>query len=124
LILLHYPDGGYVPKPWHGTLLVVVLVVGCFTFNVFLAKYMPIVEGIVFIIHVCGLFAVAIPLWVYSPHKSAYGVFTEFTNNGGWPSISMSFMVGLLPTSVSLTGMDCVVHMGELLFFASGKKAC
>lgn len=75
-------------------------------------------------IHIAGLFGLAIPLLVMSRSRtpdlqlrSAYEVFTDFNtgNGGGWPSTGMSFMVGLLPVSVSLVGMDCIVHMGEFL---------
>jgi amino acid transporter len=112
LIILHRPDSTYVPEPWHGTLLVIALIISCFVFNTLLAKQLPTVEGLVFIIHVCGLFALAIPLWALSPRKPAHQVFTEFSNGGGWPSMGVAFMVGWLPISASLGGIDCVVHMG------------
>lgn len=116
LIILHHPDGTYNPEPWHGTLLVIALILGCFVFNTLFAKQLPMVEGLVFIIHVCGLFALAIPLWALSsgPRKSAHQVFTEFSNGGGWPNVGVAFMVGWLPISASLGGIDCVVHMGNV----------
>lgn len=111
IITLHHPD--YIPEAWHGTLLVIALILAAFVFNVFFATQLPVVQGLVFVIHVCGLFAIAVPLWVLSPRKPANEVFTEFTNNGGWSSMGLSFMVGFLPISASLGGIDCVVHMGE-----------
>ncbi|KAF2729355.1 putative GABA permease [Polyplosphaeria fusca] len=112
LIVLHHPDT-YVFERWHTTLLVFATILGAYVFNTVLAKKLPLVEGLVLLIHVCGLFAVTIPLWALSPRKSSHAVFTEFTNNGGWPTMGLSFMVGLLPVSGSLAGIDCVVHMAE-----------
>ncbi|KAF2178955.1 putative GABA permease [Zopfia rhizophila CBS 207.26] len=112
LIILYEPET-YVFERWHTTLLVIAIICGSFLFNTVLATRLPLVEGVVLLIHVCGLFAVAIPLWALAPRKSAHAVFTEFTNNGGWSSMGLSFMVGLLPISGSLGGIDCVVHMAE-----------
>lgn len=89
------------------------LVIAAFFFNSVLAKRLPLVEGLVLLVHVCGVFAIMIPLWALSPRKSAHQVFTEFTNNGGWPSTGVSFMVGLTSITGSMAGIDSVVHMGQ-----------
>jgi amino acid transporter len=111
LIILHYPDT-YAYEAWHGTLLVIAIILASFVFNSVLATRLPLVEGVVLLIHVCGLFAIVIPLCVLSPRKSADAVFTEFSNVGGWSSTGVAFMVGLLPLSASVGGIDCMVHMG------------
>ncbi|ERF69373.1 hypothetical protein EPUS_08645 [Endocarpon pusillum Z07020] len=104
----------YEPQPWHGTLIVIA--VGCFVvgFNTCLAKKLPFVEGILLMLHVVGLFAIIIPLWVLAPRNNTKAVFTEFTNNGGWPTEGVSFMVGLLPLVISVLGFDSTVHMSPL----------
>ena len=101
----------YEAQPWHGTLIVIG--VGCFTvfFNTFLAKRLPFVEGMMLILHVMGLFAIMIPLWVLAPRNNSKAVFTQFINNGGWPTEGLSFMVGLPPLVVSILGFDSSVHM-------------
>ncbi|KAF7508647.1 hypothetical protein GJ744_009039 [Endocarpon pusillum] len=103
----------YEPQPWHGTLMVIA--VGCFTvgFNTFLAKKLPFVEGMLLILHVAGLFAIIIPLWVLAPRNNTKAVFTEFTNNGGWSTKGVSFMMILTPLVLSILGFDSVVHMSE-----------
>lgn len=90
-----------------------VIAVGFFTvfFNTFLAKRLPFVEGMMLILHVVGVFAIMIPLWVLAPRNNSKAVFTEFTNNGGWPTDGVSFMVGLNAIVVSLLGFDSSVHM-------------
>lgn len=103
----------YEPQPWHGTLIVIAVV--CFTvsFNTFLAKRLPLVEGMMLMLHVVGLFAVMIPLWILAPRNNSKAVFTEFINKGGWPTDGVSFMILLNPLVVSLLGFDSCVHMGQ-----------
>lgn len=123
LIVLHHPDGSYISEPWHGTLLMIAIILGCFVFNIFLAKQLPMIEGLVFLVHVAGLIVIVVPLWAMNRRwKSAEAVFTEFANGGGWPSVGVSFLVGLLPVSASLGGIDCVVHMGESIISPVGTK--
>lgn len=111
LIVLNRPT--YVPERWHGTLIVWAIVTFCVFFNTYLAKRLPAVEGFVLIIHVMGLFAVAITLWLLSPRSRASDALLTFTNGGGWPSMGLSAMIGLLTPMNSLLGFDCIVHMCE-----------
>ncbi len=69
LIILNHPT--YVAERWHGTLIVWAIVMFCVVFNFLLAKKLPAIEGIVLIIHLMGLFAIAVPLWVLSPRLRA-----------------------------------------------------
>ncbi|KAF7503562.1 hypothetical protein GJ744_003635 [Endocarpon pusillum] len=111
LITLNVPS--YEPQPWHGTLFVIAVGFLTVFFNTFLAKRLPFVEGIMLILHVVGIFPIMIPLWVLAPRNNSRAVFTEFTNNGGWPTDGVSFMVGLNAIVVSLLGFDSSVHMSE-----------
>lgn len=92
LLVLNKPD--YVFENWHGTLLVIAITAFCIIFNTFLAKKLPMVEGLILIVHVLGFFAVLIPLWVLGPRGDPKQVFTEFLNLGGWQTDGLSFMVG------------------------------
>lgn len=105
----------YEPQPWHGTLMVIGVV--CFTvfFNTFLAQKLPIVEAALLMLHIVGLFAIIIPLWILAPRNNSKAVFTEFMNLGGWPTDGVSFMVLLNPLVVSLLGFDSCVHMGKFV---------
>ncbi|PIB01044.1 Choline transport protein [Cercospora beticola] len=111
LIILN--NDSYVPERWHGTLLVIAVAAFAVLFNTVLAKKLPMVEGLLLILHVLGLFAIIIVLWVLAPTANAKDVFTQFTNAGGWNSNGTSFMVGLLTPIISLIGFDCAVHMAE-----------
>lgn len=117
LVALNNPD--YIPEGWHGTLLVIAVTAFCIIFNTFLAKRLPMVEGLVLIVHILGFFAVLIPLWVLAPRASASDVFTTLLNLGGWSTTGLAFMVGLLSPVYTLIGADSAVHMSEEIHDAS-----
>jgi len=117
--LLILNDPTYIPENWHGTLLVIALTAFCIIFNTFLAKKLPMVEGMVLIVHLLGFFAVLVPLWVLAPRSSPKDVFTGFSNFGGWSSTGLAFMVGLLAPVYTLIGADSAVHMSEEIKDAS-----
>ncbi|KAL3452446.1 amino acid/polyamine transporter I [Aspergillus insuetus] len=117
LIVLN--DVNYVFEAWHGTLLVIAITTFSILFNTFLAKNLPMVEALILIIHVVGLFAIIIPLWVLAPRNNAKAVFTEFNNGGGWNSAGTATLVGFSTTITSMIGYDCSVHMCEEIKDAS-----
>lgn len=80
-------------------------------FNTFLAKKLPLVEGLILVLHILGLFAIIIPLWILAPRNNAAAAFTQFTNSGGWSTTGTSVMVGLLTSLSALLGFDSAVHM-------------
>jgi amino acid transporter len=109
LIVLNNPNYDF--QRWHGTLLVIAITLFSIIFNTFLAKRLPFVEVLILILHVCGLFAIVIPLWVLAPRRSAKQVFTEFNNVGAWNSAGTATLVGFSTTITALIGYDCAVHM-------------
>lgn len=109
LIVLN--DVNYVFQSWHGTLLVIAITTFSIFFNTFLAKKLPMVEALILILHIVGLFAIIIPLWVLAPRASAYDVFTQFNDAGGWNSYGTSTLVGFSTTITAMIGYDCAVHM-------------
>jgi hypothetical protein len=92
-------------------MLVIAIAVLCVTFNTFLAKKLPIVEGIILVIYVVDFSAIIIPLWVLAPRANAHDIFIQFTYAGGWSSTGTSFMVGLSGTTSAVCSYDCPVHM-------------
>jgi len=110
LFILNLPN--YNPKNWHGTLLVIAISVMAMIFNTILARRLPLIEGLLVILHLIGIVLV-IPLWVYSPLRSDGTMFVDFYNGGGWSTTGVSAMVGMLSVIVSMSGLDCSVHMAE-----------
>lgn len=96
---------------WHGTLLTIAAIAFSIIFNTLLAAHLPLIECVVLIVHVLGLFAIIIPLWVLAPRQTARAALLEFSNNGGWPTTGISAMIGLTTPLTALIGYDCSVHM-------------
>ena len=114
--LLLINDPSYVFERWHGTLLIIGITTLTMLFNTFFAKKLPLIEGVTLLVHVCGFFAIIIPLWTLAPEKTpARVVFTEFQNNGGWPNLGLSCLVGITGPVYTLIGSDSAVHMGRSL---------
>ena len=117
LIALNYPD--YHWHAYHGTLLTIAVIVFSIAFNTVFAAKLPFVEGCVLFLHFCGFFAIIIPLWVLGPRAPAHDTLLVFQNNGGWPTIGLSSMIGLTTPFSVLVGYDCSVHMSEEIRDAS-----
>lgn len=116
--LIALNDENYPFKPWHATLLTIGAITFAIVFNTVLAVKLPLIEGIVLILHLAGFFAVIIPLWVMAP-RAPSSALIEFSNNGGWPTTGLSAMIGLTAPLTALIGYDCSVHMSEEIQDAS-----
>ncbi|KAF2502800.1 amino acid transporter [Lophium mytilinum] len=117
LIILNNPS--YFPERWHGTLLVIAIATFSIVFNTVLARKLPLIEGAVLILHICGFFAILIVLWVLAPRSKASDVFGVFQDNGGWGNVGLSCLVGQLAPVFGLLGSDSATHMSEELRNAS-----
>ena len=114
--LITLNNSSYVPQQWHGTLLVIAVVLFAIVFNTSMAKQLPIVEIVILVIHIVGLFAIIIPLLVMAPEKNSGKVaLLDFYNGGNWPTVGLATMIGLLTPLGSMLGFDCAVHMGRYL---------
>ena len=113
LITLNNPDYDF--QRWHGTLLAFAIAGFAVIFNTFLAKQLPLIEGLILLVHVFGFFCVLIPLWVLAPRSDAKSVFTNFSDGGGWGSLGGSTLIGITGGILPLLGADAAVHMSEEL---------
>lgn len=113
LIALNVQD--YVWERYHATLLTIAIITFSIVFNTVLAVRLPLIEGIVLILHVAGLFAIIIPLWVTAPRGNAHDTLLLFTDNGGWGNKGLAAMIGSTSIVGLLVGYDCSVHMCKLL---------
>ena len=113
LIALNNPD--YVYQSWHGTLLTIAIIVFSIAFNTILAVRLPLLEGIVLVIHIFGLFAIIVPLWVLAPRGTAKDVLLTFTDNGNWGNTGLASMIGVVTPIGLLIGYDCSVHLCKFI---------
>lgn len=106
LIALNLPT--YTIKGWQTTLLVIAIIFFSTSFNTILASKLPYIEGMLLVLHVAGLFAVIIPLWVMGPRGNTHDVIFGWANDGGWSKgvsamIGLPFLFGILYVSPSLS---------------------
>ncbi|KAJ9632791.1 hypothetical protein H2204_007666 [Knufia peltigerae] len=118
LIILNNPDT-YTPQRWHGTLMAICVSSCVAIFNIFLAKHLPLVEGIILVLHLAGFVAVMVPLWVMAPRSPSSQVWTSFLDGGDWGSVGLACMVGIITSAGALMGGDAAAHMAEELKNAS-----
>lgn len=111
MVSIYHP--GYVEQRWHESLLMIGIgVIGTFM-NTFGAKRLPILEGIVLVVHIFGFFCIIVPLWVLAPKADASDVFGTFSNFGGWPTIGTACYVGTITATGSFAGSDAAAHLAE-----------
>ncbi|OOO06302.1 hypothetical protein OAory_01019630 [Aspergillus oryzae] len=118
VIAINYPDS-YTYEPWHVTLLVIAVAVVALMFNTFLAQKLPLIEGVILIVHCFGFFGILIPLWVLSPSVAPSEVFGSIEDRGDWGSNGLSCLVGLVGPIYALIGPDSAVHTSEEIQDAS-----
>lgn len=103
--LITLNDVEYSPTRWQGTLFVIASVIWVAAFNVFVSRQLPLAESIFVAVHVLAYFPVILTLLLLSPKQSSAAVFTDFRDNGaGWPSPSLSVMVGQVSTMFVVLG--------------------
>ncbi|KAJ5810034.1 uncharacterized protein N7503_002252 [Penicillium pulvis] len=118
IVAINYPDS-YTYQPYHVTLIVIAVAIVAILFNTFLAQKLPMIEGIILIVHVFGFFGILIPLWVLSPTVPPSEVFGSIEDRGGWGNNGLSCLVGLIGPIYALIGPDSAVHMSEEIRDAS-----
>lgn len=98
-------NANYTPLAWQKTLLLWASIAFAVFVNTVVSSALPKIEGLVLILHVLGFFAILIPLVYLSPHGSAREVFTVFSNEGGWPTQGLAFMLGMIASVFNFLGM-------------------
>lgn len=102
LIVLNNPT--YRFERWHGTLLFWAVLLLAIIINTVLNSLLPKFEVLVFLIHTLGFFAILIPLVHLAPHGNTSDVFELFRNGGGWPTMGLSFFIGLIGNVFAFLG--------------------
>lgn len=111
--LITLNNASYVPQNWHAVLLTIAVVSIAVLFNTFFVRKLPLVEGLVLVLHIFGFFGILIPLWIFAPHAPSKEVWTGFEQEMGWPSMGVACLVGLTTPIYALIGPDAAVHMAE-----------
>ncbi|TLD07988.1 hypothetical protein E2P81_ATG10597 [Venturia nashicola] len=111
MVSIYHPE--YAMQNWHQSLLMIGIGVLGTLMNTYGAKHLPVLEGIVLIVHIFGFFCIIIPLWVLAPKAPASEVFGTFSNFGGWSTVGAACFVGSITATGSFAGSDAAVHLSE-----------
>jgi choline transport protein len=105
----------YIPKPYQTVLLTILLCALSPIFNTLLARKLPAMEGVVFIIYMLSFVVFIVVLLAMGPHTTAKEVFTHFEDNANWGSIGTACFVSINGPVITLIGADSAVHLAEEL---------
>ncbi|ETS87878.1 hypothetical protein PFICI_01706 [Pestalotiopsis fici W106-1] len=111
LIILN--DESYIPTRWQGMLFYWAVLACSLSFNIWGPRLLPHINIVAGVIHAAGFFAIVVVLLVMAQKNSATFVFTEFSNNSGWTSDGVSWLVGLISSVYPLLGYDAACHLSE-----------
>lgn len=104
---LAHPD--FHPQPWHSYLVIVGVAILVYLINVYLVKYLPLLEGFI-AAYIIVFFSLIITLLVLSPEKnSAAVVFQSFEPILGGSNGIMAVLSSQILLFFSLLGSDSVV---------------
>lgn len=108
-------DPEYQTHGWHGALLTIAFEIFAILFNMFAINKLPLIEGIVVIIHLFGFLAIIVIFWVMGPRTPASETFLTFQDSNGWGSSGLATLVSVVGPTASLIGADAAVHLAEEL---------
>jgi choline transport protein len=103
LIVLNNEDT-YIYQAWHATLLTIAVIIFASMFNTILAVRLPLIEGALLALHVVGLFAIILPLWVMAPRGNVHDTLLKFTTTAGWSDVSLASPIGMVSVIAILVG--------------------
>ena len=111
--LIVLADTEYKPQPWQSVMLYWAIIAFGVVVNTVVSSWLPTFEAMILILHILGFFAIIIPLLVLGPHAPPSQVFQLFINSGNWPTMGLSWFVGLLGNVYAFFGADGAIHMAE-----------
>lgn len=113
LMALNMPS--YTIRGWHSTLLSIAVALVAVLWNTVLVRKLPLIDGIVMVLHVVGFFVFLVVLWVMGPRSDVRTVWTDFEDSSGWGSKGVATLAGILGPVVTLIGADSSCHLSEEL---------
>ena len=113
IVTVWYP--GYQIAHWHQYLIYVGLTWLAVAINVFLSRWIPLFNKLVFVLAVLTLSATMLTLFIVSRghHASTEWIFTDTTNRTGWSSDGWAYMLAVGNAVYSFLGSDCGAHLCE-----------
>ncbi|KAH7359819.1 amino acid/polyamine transporter I [Pyrenochaeta sp. MPI-SDFR-AT-0127] len=107
-----FNNENYVPERWHTSLIMIAIMIVPFTFNLWFRKLLDAFEMTGGILHICLFIVVIVVFIVFGPRSDPNFVFkTLVWEESGWNNKGVSWGLGLLSMTFSVTGADSVLHM-------------
>ena len=124
LIILN--NDSYEPEKWHGALLCWAVLAVAIFINTVVSGLLPMIEGIILVLHIMGFVAIIVPLVYLSPHASTASVFRTVLNEGGWPTQGLSYCVGFIGNVATFVGMgkSSILSVTHLLILKQPRRGC
>jgi choline transport protein len=108
-----HPD--LVIQAWHIFVAFVCICWGCITVTIFGNRYLPALETFgLFMVIVGGIVTIIVVAAMPQAHASNSFVWSDWTNDTGWPS-GLAFLTGVLNGAFTIGTPDAVTHMAEEL---------
>lgn len=112
MIILARPDITY--HTWQGFIVFQFMTALCTLINVLGQKWLPLFHQTSFFVFFIAFLVVNMTvIGTAFPKNSTNFVFNTFTNNTGWKSSSIAFIVGLTNPAFAFGGIDGAIHMAE-----------
>lgn len=114
--LVIFNNESYIPERWHTSLIMIAIMIVPLTFNLWFRKLLDTFESTGGILHICLFIVFVVVFVVFSPRSDPDFVFKTLTwEDSGWDNKGVSWGLGLLSMTFSVTGADSVLHMCMLL---------
>ncbi|KAK1522373.1 LPXTG-domain-containing protein [Colletotrichum costaricense] len=112
LAIFNYDN--YAPDRWHTSLIMIGTLVLPFLFNLWFRKFLNAFEIIGGVLHIALFVAFIVILAVLGQRSSSDYVLKTLTSDvSGWNDPGVSWGLGLLTITFSVTGFDSVIHMSD-----------
>ncbi|KAF2122219.1 amino acid/polyamine transporter I [Lophiotrema nucula] len=112
MAIFNYPT--YTPQRWHTSLIMIATIFVPFVFNLWFRKLLDGIELTGGIIHIILFIVFIVVLIVFGQRNSSDFVFhTLIDDISGWNNSGVSWGLGLLTLTFSVTGFDSVLHMSD-----------
>ncbi|RAR14138.1 amino acid transporter [Stemphylium lycopersici] len=110
--LVIFNNESYIPERWHTSLIMIAIMIVPLTFNLWFRKLLDTFESTGGILHICLFIVFVVVFVVFSPRSDPDFVFKTLTwEDSGWDNKGVSWGLGLLSMTFSVTGADSVLHM-------------
>lgn len=110
LVILNHAS--YIPQRWHTTMIYWAVTLFSAMVNILGVRVFPYIETLALVLYVFCFFALLVPLVYLAPQSSSAFVFQTVENSGGWSNRGISWCIGLITSTYSMTG-KCVRAWGS-----------